>query len=216
MVNLKPYLKIVKNSSVLAITMLLLLGVIIPSVTALISEHIDPSSSNGSPIEINGKIYGSYLLAQAFNNSSLFFQARPSTIGYNQTESGSCTGTADSQQALNFTLNALREFESKNPGINLSSVPFEMVAYSASGLDPNIPIQGAYIQIPRIASNLSLLFNKSVSVITLEKELLNFVNSSEQQNFPIFGTYYANTMELNVDIINLMIKNGVVPKSLLD
>ena len=216
MVKLNPYLKIMRSSAIMAVVMILFLGFIIPSITAEISEHIDPGSAMGSPVEINGKVYGSYLLAEAFNNSSLFFQARPSVTSYNLSESGSCTGSGDSSQSLNFTLKALKEFESKNPGVNLSSIPFAMIAYSASGLDPNIPVEGAYIQIPRIASNLSILFNGSLSISVLESDLMQYINSSEQQNFPIFGSYYTNTMVLNVDIINLMIKNGVVPKSLLD
>ncbi|MHB8372767.1 MAG: potassium-transporting ATPase subunit C [Thermoplasmataceae archaeon] len=216
MVNLRPYLKIARSSAVLAVVMILLLGFVIPSITALISETVDPQGSYGSPIKIDGKIYGSYLLAQAFDNKSFFFQSRPSTISFNQTESGACQGTSDSQQALNFTLQALKKFEKQNPGVNISSIPFSMIAYSASGLDPNIPFQGAIIQIPRIATNLSVLFNGTISSATFENILLNLTSADRQQNFPIFGSYYVNTMSLNVDIIDLMIKYNIIPTSLLN
>ena len=87
MVNWKEILRIFRGSLVIAVIIFVLLGLVIPTATALITEKVDPGTGNGNQIKINGKVFGSYYLAQAFNRS-YFFQPRPSAIDFNQSSSG--------------------------------------------------------------------------------------------------------------------------------
>ncbi len=170
-------------------------------------------------MEIDGHVYGSYLLAEAFN-SSIFFHPRPSAIGYNLSQSGSYPYSPGNPELTNLTIKYIEEFLEENPGVNVSQIPYAMVSYSASGLDPDIPVQGAYLQIPpRVSTNLSLLLsNTSLHMSRREASayLYGLVNSSVQQNFPpLFGTYYVNVVWLNVQIIKLLMDAGIVgPASL--
>lgn len=62
---------------------------------------------------------------------------------------------------------------------------------SASGVDPDITVQDAYSQIPRI----SLATGISVNV------LQQIVNQNQEGTFWIFGTPYVNVLSLNLALI---------------
>lgn len=204
MVNYRRLLK----GFAFAFTVLFVLGFAYPTITAEITMHAIPFQSQGSPVEINGTVYGSYLLADAFN-ASYFFHPRPSA---------SAMYPIDSNSTLNQTEQYLSQFKAENPTVNISQIPYAMVAYSASGQDPNIPPIGAYDQVSRIAGSLhQVAQNMSVSITVSElTAILNSkVNQYEQRNFPIFGSYYVNTVSLNVWIINYMVSTNILPSSVL-
>lgn len=198
------YRRIIKAFA-FAFSILFVLGFVYPTVTAEITQVAIPYQSEGSPVTINGTVYGSYLLANSFNGS-YFFHPRPSAsnnypIGSNYT--------------LNQTEEYLSQFQSENPTINISKIPYAMVAYSASGQDPNIPVLGAYDQIPRIVSSVvqaGANISINISSTVLAQSLYSLINQSEQRNFPIFGSYYVNTVYLNVWIINYMESMKVMPR----
>ncbi len=204
MVNSKRALKAIT----FAFVFLFVLGFVYPTVISEITEHAIPFQSEGSPVKINGTVYGSYLIADAFN-ASYFFHPRPSSNN---------TYAIDSNATLNQTLQYIHQFQSENPGVNLSQIPYAMVAYSASGVDPNIPILGAYDQVARIAhsiQNLSTAGNVTLTISSLESMLNTKISNLEQRTFPIFGSYYVNTVALNVFIINFLQSKGVLPSGLL-
>ncbi len=214
MVKQNSFGKMIMKTTALAIIAMFLLGFAFPTITALITQEIDPNSATGSPVKIDGKVYGSYLLAEAFN-STIFFQARPSGIGFNMSESGGPSYSIDSSQLLNQTKTYLKDFEQENNLSNASQIPEAMVAYSGSGLDPNIPLQGAIDQIDRIATNLSALTNGSFSYADAQNFLVNITASDIMYNFPIFGSPYVNTVTLNFEIIDKLMQGGFVQPSFL-
>lgn len=188
-----------------AFTFLFILGFVYPTVSAEITQRVIPFQSQGSPVTVNGTVYGSYLLADAFNGS-YFFHPRPSA---------STTYPIDTNYTLNQTEGYISQFEAQNPGINVTQIPYAMVAYSASGQDPNIPVLGAFDQVNRIANSIvSAGANASINVSFsgLVTALYNLINQTEQRNFPIFGSYYVNTVTLNVWIINYMVSQKIMTK----
>ena len=62
---------------------------------------------------------------------------------------------------------------------------------SASGVDPDITVQDAYSQIPRISAAAN------VSTATLQE----IVNMSEEGTWWIFGSPYVNVLHLNIALI---------------
>ncbi|MCL4438669.1 MAG: potassium-transporting ATPase subunit C [Candidatus Thermoplasmatota archaeon] len=189
-----------------------ILGFVYPTVSSIVAEGIDPFQANGSLIEENGTVYGSYLLAQAFNES-YFFQPRPSATGYSYSGSGSGSYALDANQTLNQTRSLISRFISENPTVNISRIPYSMVSYSGSGVDPDIPLLGAQDQIPRITGALHftlLAAGKNVSNTSLESFLNDTVSRYTVQNFPLFGSYYVNTVQLNLAILNLLIGDGAL------
>lgn len=204
MVNYKSFLK----GFALAFAILFLLGFVYPTVTAEITHIALPYQSSGSPVEINGTVYGSYLLADAFN-ASYFFHPRPAS---------SNQYPLDTNSTLNQTEQYLHQFKAENPTVNISQIPYAMVAYSASGQDPNIPILGASDQVARIANslyNLGVNASVKINISNLESQLNSIISQNEQRNFPIFGSFYVNTVTLNVWIINYMVSEKILPSNVL-
>jgi potassium-transporting ATPase KdpC subunit len=89
------------------------------------------------------------------------------------------------------------QFHGKNVGSNLIAQDFKLPIFfhprndSASGVDPDITIQDALSQIPKIASATGL------SVDALQQ----IVNRDLEGALWISGTLYVNVLRLNIDLI---------------
>lgn len=182
-------------------------------VEAVIAETLDHNSSSGSPVSVGGRVYGSYLLTEAFNYS-IFFHPRPSAIDYKLSSSSGFSWSLDNPVFLNNTRNLTLQFMRDNNLTNMSQVPSTMVLYSDSGLDPNIPLDGAMIQLPRISASLSV-FASNLTGFNWTKYLLGIVDANVQQNFPVFGSQYVNVVYLNFDILNELMAKHVISQSYL-
>ncbi|MCL4323090.1 MAG: potassium-transporting ATPase subunit C [Candidatus Thermoplasmatota archaeon] len=218
MVNWKEMLKVLKRSLIISVITLVLLGLVIPTATAFITEKVDPGTGNGNQININGKVYGSYYLAQAFNKS-YFFQPRPSAINFNQSQSGAQCCSPNTNASLLQLEKNLMEFEQMNKNVSPSRIPGAVIMDSDSGLDPNIPLSAAQLEEPRVASSIvQFAGSKNVTLhLKLVSSFLNAtINSTSRQNFPVFGSYYVNVMYLDVQIIVLLMDNNVLNASSLD
>jgi K+-transporting ATPase ATPase C chain len=92
---------------------------------------------------------------------------------------------------------SLVQFHGKPVGSSLIAQNFSLPIFfhprndSASGVDPDITVQDAYSQIPRISSATS------ISVSTLQQ----IVNQNEEGTLWIFGTPYVNVLRLNLALI---------------
>ena len=92
---------------------------------------------------------------------------------------------------------SLVQFHGKTVGSNLIAQNFSMSIFfhprndSASGVDPDITVQDAYSQIPRISSATGIS----------EDGLQQIVNQNEEGTFWTFGTPYVNVLRLNLALI---------------
>lgn len=105
-----------------------------------------------------------------------------------------------------------------NPNVTLSQIPGEAVMDSASGLDPNIPLSAAKLEQGRVISSiyhLSTNLSKNIGLQKITSFVDNLVNTTQQQDFPLFGSYYVNVMILDVGILQFMLDNGLMTQSQL-
>jgi potassium-transporting ATPase KdpC subunit len=139
-----------KTSILFTLVTALIFGLGYPLLLAGLAGVLFHHKAEGSLIVRNGQVIGSSLIAQSFT-SDRYFHPRPSAAGngYDATSSGG-TNLAQSNAKLAQRMQAdIDKLAASNPG---HPVPIDMVAYSGSGLDPDITPDNAYFQVARVAA----------------------------------------------------------------
>ena len=150
-----------------------------------------PHQANGSLlVDKSGAVRGSALLAQNFTGAR-YFHPRPSAAGsngYDATSSGGSNyGPTSSNLVANITQN-LATYRSDNGLATNAIVPADAVTASGSGLDPDISLANAELQIPRVAKA------RGIS----EEQLRKLVQqNTADRDLGIWGEPRVNVMTLN-------------------
>src|SRR4029077_13442122 len=122
-----------------------------PAVVTVIAQLAFPHQANGSLIVKDGKLVGSSLIRQPFDDPK-YFWSRPSAtspFAYNagaSVASNLSPTNADLIKAVQGRVDALR---AADPG-NTVPVPVDLVTASGSGLDPHISPAAALYQVGRV------------------------------------------------------------------
>ncbi|MDY3069771.1 MAG: K(+)-transporting ATPase subunit C [Parabacteroides sp.] len=145
---------------------------------------------NAETVKLNGKVVGVTNVGQSFTKD-IFFWGRPSCAGdgYDGTSSaGSNKGVANEKYLAEVEAR-IDTFMVHHPYLKRKDIPAEMVTASASGLDPNITHECAYIQIKRIADARGMSESEVKDIVDrmIERPLLG-----------IFGPAKINVLKLNV------------------
>jgi len=146
-----------------------------------------PNRGKGFITQVDGKTYYTNI-GQKFTDDR-YFWSRPSAVNYNAAGSGGSNKGPSNSEYLEVVQTRIDSFIAHNPGIKKSDIPSDLVTASGSGLDPDISLQAAIVQIPRIAK---LRNRSSVSI----KKLVN-----EQLTKPLAGI--AGPEKINVLALNL-------------
>jgi K+-transporting ATPase ATPase C chain len=184
------------TSILFLILMTLLTGLLYPLLMTDIAQLIFPYQSNGSMIKSENKIVGSELIGQNFTDEK-YFKGRPSAINYNPMPSGA-SNLGPTSKILEDSIKVRRENFIKENGLQENAeIPNEMLTSSASGVDPNISIKAAKLQISRIIKSRG--WDKSYFIKI--KDLINRL--TEKPQFGILGEERINVLELNTELDKL-------------
>ena len=151
-----------------------------------------PNQGKGEVVTVNGKTQH-INVAQNFT-SDTYFWPRPSAVDYNAAGSGGSNKNITNPEYLAVVQGRIDTFLLKNPGIQKSEVPSDIVTASGSGIDPDISVQAAKVQAKRIA----------VSRKISEQSVLELIGKNT--NAPLLGTLGTekiNVLQLNIALDQL-------------
>ncbi len=137
----------------MTIVLTLLTGILYPMVMVGLAHLLFPFQAQGSLITHDGHTVGSALIGQNFT-SARYFHGRPSAAGdkgYDATSSGGSNLGPTNKTLISTVQQRVKAVTEENPGIAASQVPVDLVTASGSGLDPEISVAAAELQVPRVA-----------------------------------------------------------------
>ena len=143
-------MKLFKQSLLINVWLIVLLGLAYPVLMTGASQVLFPRKANGSLIEKDGKVVGSELIGQSFDDPK-YFHGRPSAAGagYDALASGGSNLGPTSKALIDrVDKDVARERKSAD---SVAPVPVDLVTASGSGLDPDISPAAALWQVPGVA-----------------------------------------------------------------
>lgn len=175
----------------ITIAFCLVLGLCYVLVLWLFAQVAAPGEGgNAETVMLNGKVVGAANVGQVFS-SDKYFWGRPSNAGdgYDAASSAGSNKGPTNEEYLAEVETRIDSFLVHHPYLQRKDVPAEMVTASASGLDPHITPQSAYIQVKRVAEARGMSEDSVKAIVddAVEKPLLN-----------MFGPAKVNVLKLNV------------------
>jgi K+-transporting ATPase ATPase C chain len=145
------FLSQAKTAVGLLVAMTLLTGVAYPLLVTGVAKAAFPEKANGSLIVEGGKVRGSRLIGQPFDDPKHFWGRLSATAPSYNAASSTGSNLGPTNQALTKAAQARVEaLRAADPG-NTAPVPVDLVTASGSGLDPHISVAAAEYQVSRVA-----------------------------------------------------------------
>ena len=163
------------------------------SLIILAGAQLAPSHGKGETVTLDSKVVGWRLVGQKFTDDK-YFWGRPSAVDYNAASSGASNKGPTNPDYLKQVKDRIDTFLVHNPGVDKSEIPSDLVTASGSGLDPNISVPGAYVQVDRVAKARGINVEQVKGLVDkhVEEPLLG-----------LFGTRKVNVLTLNIALDKL-------------
>jgi potassium-transporting ATPase KdpC subunit len=180
----------IRSALVMLALMTVLTGLAYPLVVTGLAQILFPQRANGSLIERDGKVVGSELIGQPFEDMR-YVWSRPSAtspFAYNSgSSSGSNLGPTNPAllEAVKERVDKLRQAHPDQTG----PVPTDLVTASASGLDPHISPAAADYQVTRVAKARGLSAAQVREIVAAH---------TEGRTFGVLGEPRVNVLKLNL------------------
>jgi K+-transporting ATPase ATPase C chain len=150
-----------------------------------------PNKGQGQTIQHGTKILGYTLEGQSFTNDQ-YFNGRPSAAGYNAAGSSGSNKGPTNPEYLKLVSDRIDSFLVHNPTVMKKDIPSDLVTASGSGLDPDISLQGALVQVDRISSKRNIT-----------KEQIQSLIKQQTESSPFNGIQKVNVLNLNIGLDKL-------------
>ena len=195
--------KTISRALGLVLVMTVLCGFLYTLVCTGVNQLLFPHQANGSVIEIDGKTYGSELLAQQFTRPehlwgrpmsldlTSFTDEEGNPVMYAWATNKSPAGE-DEEAMVQERIDALLEAD---PSMEGTPIPVDLVTVSGSGLDPEISPEAARYQVHRIAGA------RGIS----EEEVQSVIDRYTTGRFlGIFGEPRVNVLKVNLALDGIL------------
>ena len=200
-------LKQLKTAVLSVLILAVLTGLVFPLVITAIAQAAFPHQANGSLITRNGTVVGSELIGQNFTKPE-YFHPRPSAAGsgYDAANSGGTNLGPTSDKLINGIHKKLPDgnddpgnfdgikdlaaaYRQENGLTADAPLPADAVTRSASGLDPDISPENAYLQAARVAKA------RGMAVDDVRRLIDDHVSGTRAH---VLGEPRVNVLELNL------------------
>ena len=130
-----------------------LTGLVYPVLILGLAHAFFPEQANGSLVRRDGKVIGSTLIGQNFDDTRYFWGRPSATVPtpYNAAAS-SGTNLAPSNPQLAKDVAARCAALVKAHGNSVAPIPLDLVTASGSGLDPHVTVAAMLYQVDRVAA----------------------------------------------------------------
>ena len=182
----------IRPALVIFFAMMLVTGVVYPLLVTTVAQAALHDKANGSLVVRGGKVIGSALIGQPFDDPG-YFWGRPSATDpapYNAgASSGSNLGPSSEalRDAVRTRVAALRRADPGHAG----PIPVDLVTASGSGLDPDITPAAALYQMPRVARARGMDPERLVRLVT---------EHTEPRQLGVLGEPRVNVWMLNLSL----------------
>jgi potassium-transporting ATPase KdpC subunit len=192
-----------------AVVSLLLLtavtGIAYPLVVTGVAAVAFPAQAHGSLIEKDGRVVGSRLLGQPFDDPKYFWGRLSATapVPYTAFNADKATGSSGSNlgplnpalvDAVKGRIQALRDAEKAAGVATVEAYPVDLVTASASGLDPDISPAAAAAQLARVSKVRGLSTDRVAALVAAH---------TEGRQLGVLGEPRVNVLELNLALDEL-------------
>ena len=178
----------------------LVLGLGYPLVVTGLAQVAFKDKADGSLVHRDGQVLGSSLLGQTFTSPN-YFQGRPSAAG--DAAAGSATSADDvsaaasgasnlgptNKELLDTVAERIAAYRKANDLPATTEVPVDAVTASGSGVDPEISIDNARLQAPRVARERKMPVDDVLALVR---------DHTERRDLGILGEEGVNVLELNL------------------
>lgn len=175
-----------------SLVLCLLCGGLYNFLTTQLAGYLFPYQAAGSLIKQQDHITGSALIGQNFTQAN-YLHGRPSAINYDpRNAAGSNWGPAHPNLRAR-VMQASAVIQNSHT-VQANQIPVDLLTASGSGLDPDISLESAQLQLPRIAI-----------VRQIPPDQLNQLLMQQQQlpQWGIFGQPRINVLQFNLALDSL-------------
>ncbi|MDU1278183.1 MAG: potassium-transporting ATPase subunit KdpC [Clostridium sp.] len=190
-------MKVISKAFKFILVFMIICGLIYPVFITGASQLLFKDKANGSIIEVNGKKYGSVLLAQEFTgdeylwgrvmnlDTSTFTDENGEVLMY-ATPSNLSPASEEYEKLVS---ERIEKIKASNPDKKDDPIPVDLVTSSGSGLDPHISVAAAEYQVERIA--------KARNISTGEVEQI-IEKYTKGRALGVFGEETVNVLQVNL------------------
>ncbi len=193
-------MKQLRPAIVITVLFIIVTGLIYPGIVTGLAQLIFPYQANGSLHYTNGKLVGSDLIGQYWT-SARYFHGRPSATltpsgtpsPYEADNSSASNLGPTSATLLKSVKDRVTQLKKENPNAPAGPIPVDLVTSSGSGLDPDISVEAALYQVPRIANERGMSQDQVHQLV---------MNNVQGKFLGIFGEPLVNVLNLNLALDN--------------
>lgn len=196
-------MKVINKAFKFILLFMVICGLIYPVFITGASQLLFKDKANGSIIEVDGKKYGSILLAQEFTgdeylwgrvmnlDTSTFTNENGEVLMYSVPSNLSPA----SEKYEKLVSERIEKIKRANPDKKDEPIPVDLVTSSGSGLDPHISVAAAEYQVDRIAKARNVSTDKVEQIIKKYTRL---------RAFGVFGEETVNVLQVNLELDGIL------------